>query len=96
MSGEVSDTEDSDEESKYHVHVFLQRLYGGRIMTIIDGINRRFDYYRILRDLELECYSRGRVVIDPVLGKVIELYGDCRYTAARFLEELSFKLVVKF
>ncbi|RDX79605.1 hypothetical protein CR513_39953, partial [Mucuna pruriens] len=82
---EDSDDEESDAKAKKYVHVGLQQLNRRKIITIVEGIKKKFDYNLILKDLMEECCCNGRIVMDPEFGEVIQLVGDQRRNVRLFL-----------
>ncbi|GBG65443.1 hypothetical protein CBR_g51038 [Chara braunii] len=71
--------------SKDYVHVRVQQRNGRKSLTTVQGIDKRFDYRKVLKDFKKEFCCNGTVVDDPELGQVIQLQGDQRKNVSTFL-----------
>lgn len=71
--------------AKEYVHIRIQQRNGKKTLTTVEGLNKEFNYERILKDLKKEFCCNGTVVQDKLLGKIIQLQGDQRKKVADFL-----------
>ncbi|MCO5586626.1 hypothetical protein L7F22_040567 [Adiantum nelumboides] len=71
--------------SKDNVHVRIQQRNGRKSLTTVQGLNKEFNYNKILKDFKKEFCCNGTVVQDPELGQVIQLQGDQRKNVSQFL-----------
>lgn len=90
VSGAV---EDAGEETGDYVHLRVQQRNGKKSLTTVQGLNKAFDYKKVLKALKKEFCCNGTVVDDPELGQVIQLQGDQRKNVSDFL--IKSKLVKK-
>ncbi len=87
---ELQPWEDFTRESQV-VKITMDKRRYGKNVTIIEGIDPKAeDIYEIAKALKKKVASGGTVKN----GKVVELQGDHRDTAKRYLEELGFKIEV--
>jgi translation initiation factor 1 len=67
------------------VHIRIQKRNTRKSVTTVQGINPKFDCKKIIKHFKSEFCCNGVVVIDPLMGSVIQLQGDQRENAATFL-----------
>jgi translation initiation factor 1 len=81
-----SDDKASDSATtKNYVHIRIQQRNGRKSLTTVQGINKSYDYKKILKALKKEYCCNGTVVDDKELGNVIQVQGDQRKNIADFL-----------
>mmetsp|Transcript_20013 Transcript_20013/g.60473 ORF Transcript_20013/g.60473 Transcript_20013/m.60473 type:complete len:106 (+) Transcript_20013:379-696(+) len=79
---EAGDNEDS---GKDYVHIRVQQRNGKKSLTTIQGLEKNFDYKKVLKAFKKEFCCNGTVVEDTELGQVIQLQGDQRKNVSGFL-----------
>ncbi|KAK9834718.1 hypothetical protein WJX74_008557 [Apatococcus lobatus] len=73
-----------DSEHKY-VHIRVQQRNGKKSLTTVQGLDKAFDYKKVLKAFKKDFCCNGNVVDDTELGKVIQLQGDQRKNVSTFL-----------
>ncbi|CAI7862551.1 unnamed protein product, partial [Closterium sp. NIES-54] len=71
--------------TKDYVHIRIQQRNGRKSLTTVQGLNKEFNYNKILKDFKKEFCCNGTVVQDIELGQVIQLQGDQRKNVSAFL-----------
>lgn len=79
--------EESQEIQTQYVHIRMLQRRGRKCWTLIEGLDSRFDYMKILRCLRKDLCCNGTLIQDEELGTVIQLQGDSRKSVAFFLIE---------
>ncbi|KAK9807433.1 hypothetical protein WJX73_006642 [Symbiochloris irregularis] len=74
-----------DDSGKDYVHIRIQQRNGKKSLTTIQGLEKSFDYKKVLKAFKKEFCCNGNVVEDAELGKVIQLQGDQRKNVSVFL-----------
>ncbi|KAK9828727.1 hypothetical protein WJX72_001736 [[Myrmecia] bisecta] len=78
--------EDNDSgANKDYVHIRIQQRNGKKSLTTVQGLEKGFDYKKVLKAFKKEFCCNGTVVDDTELGKVIQLQGDQRKNVSTFL-----------
>jgi translation initiation factor 1 len=92
-----ADAAEGDDSGKDYVHIRVQQRNGKKSLTTIQGLDKSFDYKKILKAFKKEFCCNGNVVEDSELGHVIQLQGDQRKNVSGFLvaNKLAKKDVVK-
>merc|ERR1712130_750045 len=70
---------------KDYVHIRIQQRNGKKSLTTIQGLEKGFDYKKVLKAFKKEFCCNGNVVDDKELGQVIQLQGDQRKNVSTFL-----------
>jgi len=70
-----------------YVHIRSQQRNGKKSLTTVQGIDKQYDYKRILKALKKNFNCNGTVVEAPEMGVIIQLQGDQRNNVALFLVE---------
>lgn len=70
---------------KDYVHIRIQQRNGKKSLTTIQGLEKNFDYKKVLKAFKKEFCCNGNVVDDKELGQVIQLQGDQRKNVSTFL-----------
>lgn len=80
-----------------YIHIRLQQRNGRKSLTTIQGLNSNFDFEKINKTLKKEFCCNGCVIQDSDLGIIIQLQGDQRDNALKFLikEEIALKKMIK-
>jgi len=65
----------------------VQQRNGRKSLTTIQGLQKGFDYKKVLKAFKKEFCCNGTVVDDEELGQVIQLQGDQRKNVSVFLTE---------
>jgi len=81
---EVDDDSGSGGVEDY-VHVRVQQRNGRKSLTTVSGLNQKFKFEKILKDVKKEFCCNGNVVVDKELGKILQLQGDQRKNLSTFL-----------
>eukprot|EP00884_Botryococcus_braunii_P001159 jgi/Botrbrau1/11043/Bobra.92_2s0014.1 len=81
---DVNDQENSV-SAKDYVHIRVQQRNGKKSLTTIQGLEKNFDYKKVLKAFKKEFCCNGTVVEDEELGNVIQLQGDQRKNVSQFL-----------
>ncbi|KAK9819268.1 hypothetical protein WJX81_001279 [Elliptochloris bilobata] len=68
-----------------YVHIRIQQRNGKKSLTTIQGLEKGFDYKKVLKAFKKEFCCNGTVVEDSELGHVIQLQGDQRKNVSTFL-----------
>lgn len=71
--------------AKDYVHIRVQQRNGRKSLTTIQGLDKSFDYKKIIKAFKKEFCCNGTVVDDAELGAIIQLQGDQRVSASAFL-----------
>jgi translation initiation factor 1 len=71
--------------AKDYVHIRVQQRNGRKSLTTIQGLDKSFDYKKIIKAFKKEFCCNGTVVDDAELGSIIQLQGDQRVSASAFL-----------
>ena len=69
------------------VHIRVQQRNGRKCITTVQGLDPNLDLKKILKVLKKAECCNGTVVEDEEMGNVIQLQGDQREAAAKFLKE---------
>ena len=67
------------------VHIRVQQRNGRKSLTTIQGLDKGFDYKKVIKAFKKEFCCNGTVVEDAEAGAVIQLQGDQRKNASTFL-----------
>ena len=67
------------------VHIRVQQRNGRKSLTTIQGLDKGFDYKKVIKAFKKEFCCNGTVVEDADAGAVIQLQGDQRKNASAFL-----------
>jgi len=82
-AGAVKSAKGGDEAN--YVHIRVQQRNGKKSLTTIQGLQKGFDYKKVLKAFKKEFCCNGTVVDDDELGQVIQLQGDQRKNVSVFL-----------
>ncbi|BDA42503.1 Protein translation factor SUI1 homolog [Coccomyxa sp. Obi] len=82
---DAADQDGDTSNAKDYVHIRIQQRNGKKSLTTIQGLEKGFDYKKVLKAFKKEFCCNGTVVEDPELGKVIQLQGDQRKNVSTFL-----------
>lgn len=79
------------------IHIRLQQRSGRKSLTTIQGLKRKFNHEKILKNLKKEFCCNGCVIEDDDLGTIIQLQGDQRQNSLDFFtkEKISDKEKIK-
>eukprot|EP00873_Tetraselmis_striata_P041085 jgi/Tetstr1/461349/TSEL_006475.t1 len=84
-AAKAAKSKNSEEEN--YVHIRVQQRNGRKSLTTIQGLQKGFDYKKVLKAFKKEFCCNGTVVDDEELGQVIQLQGDQRKNVSVFLTE---------
>lgn len=82
-----ADAAETDDSGKDYVHIRIQQRNGKKSLTTIQGLEKGFDYKKVLKAFKKEFCCNGTVVDDTELGQVIQLQGDQRKNVLQFLTQ---------
>lgn len=79
------------------IHLRLQQRTGKKKLTIIEGLDPKFDLQALLKHFKKLFNTGGTVITDEAVGEVIQISGDHRSGIAKFLikEGISTKNQIK-
>ncbi|GIQ82706.1 eukaryotic translation initiation factor SUI1 [Kipferlia bialata] len=69
------------------VHIRIQQRTGRKSITTVQGIDRRYNFKKIVKAFKASFCCNGNVVEHPEHGQVIQLQGDHRHAVVSFLVE---------
>ncbi|ODV92404.1 hypothetical protein CANCADRAFT_86486 [Tortispora caseinolytica NRRL Y-17796] len=94
MSGTVGDlkfygedpfAENDNNDIGHYIHIRIQQRNGRKTLTTVQGIPKELDLKKLLRALKKEFACNGTLVDNVEMGQVIQLQGDQRMNALKFL-----------
>jgi len=74
-------------KGKNYVHIRIQQRNGRKSITTVAGLSPELDLKKILRALKKEFSCNGTVLEDEQEGQILQMQGDQRNNAAKFLTE---------
>nr|UXY86736.1 translation factor sui1 [Cryptomonas paramecium] len=80
-----------------NVHIYTQQRNGKKILTIIQGLDQRLDFEKIVQILKRKFCCNGCVVESLDFGLVIQLQGDQKNKVSFFLidQQITLPKVIK-
>lgn len=84
---DVEGEEKKDASNQEYVHIRVQQRNGRKSITTVQGLQKGFDYKKVLKAFKKEFCCNGSVVEDKEHGQVIQLQGDQRKNVSHFLVE---------
>ena len=79
----------NEDESNNIVHIRIQQRNGKKSITTIQGIDEKYDQYKILKVFKKEFACNGSIVENEDYGEIIQLQGDQRNNISEFLIEVG-------
>jgi len=73
--------------NKQYVHIRTQQRNGRKSLTTVQGLDKKFEYSKVLKAFKKKFNCNGTIVDDPEYGNVIQLQGDQRQNVSQFLTE---------
>lgn len=84
---DVEGEEKKEASNQEYVHIRVQQRNGRKSITTVQGLQKGFDYKKVLKAFKKEFCCNGSVVEDKEHGQVIQLQGDQRKNVSHFLVE---------
>lgn len=72
-----------------HYHIRIQQRNGRKTLTTLQGLEKKYDGKKMLRELKKDLACNGVVIKDSELGQIIQLQGDHRNSLRDFLVSLD-------
>ncbi|KPI45734.1 Eukaryotic translation initiation factor eIF-1 [Cyphellophora attinorum] len=82
---DVDDYPVSPKQAQEYIHIRIQQRKGRETLTTVQGIPKKFNQRKILKELKNKLTCNGSITTDKAMGEGIQLHGDQRKGVQEFL-----------